>query len=167
MVDIKRTPNPLFLRDEELRRGIELLYFAYRAFVGEADMILSAQGFGRAHHRAIYFIGRHKGLNVRTLLDILQISKQSLARVLRDLIDKGYVVQQPNSEDRRQRLLYLTVKGQALETELTATQKRLLGQACKNLPPEAVEGFHAVLSRLIPNHKYVASLPYQQEGTRG
>ena len=108
MADIKPIGKALFLREEELRRGIELMFFAYRDFTGEADSILAEQNMGRAHHRAIYFIGRNPGITVSELLAILKITKQSLSRVLSALVETDHVVQKTGPDDRRQRLLFLT-----------------------------------------------------------
>src|SRR5271169_5302876 len=107
MADIKSAANPPFLREEELRQGIELLYFAYRDFTAEPDAMLARYGFGRAHHRVIYFIGRHPQMSVGDLLGILRITKQSLSRVLGQLVLQGFVVQKPGRSDRRRRLLEL------------------------------------------------------------
>lgn len=93
MAETKPRANPLFLREEEIRQGIELLFFAYRDFTGEPDAILAKRGFGRAHHRVIYFVGRQPGMTVSELLSILRITKQSLSRVLKQLIDEGYIEQ--------------------------------------------------------------------------
>jgi DNA-binding MarR family transcriptional regulator len=101
---------------------VELMFFAYRDFVADADHILEGLKFGRAHHRVLHFVGRNPGLTVAGLLDILKITKQSLARVLKDLIDQGYVFQKEGAEDRRQRLLHLTPEGEALRTKLIAPQ---------------------------------------------
>ena len=90
---------------------IELLFFAYRDFVGDPDEVLSKLGFGRAHHRVLHFVNRNPGMKVADLLDILNITKQSLGRVLKQLVDQGYVVQKEGAQDRRQRLLYVTPKG--------------------------------------------------------
>jgi DNA-binding MarR family transcriptional regulator len=141
----KLTANPLFLRDEELRQAIEMLFFAYRDFTGVADEILADYGFGRAHHRAIYFIGRHPGMTVSDLLRILRITKQSLNRVLSQLIDEDYVSQQQGSRDRRQRLLRLTDKGRALEERLSVAQRTLIAGAYREVGAEAVDGFRKVL----------------------
>ena len=122
MADVKGGPNPLFLREEELRQAMELLFFAYRDFTGEPDKILADYGFGRAHHRVIHFVGRHPGICVAELLDILRITKQSLGRVLRQLIDTGHVRQEAGAADRRQRLLYLTRRGLELHERLMAPQ---------------------------------------------
>jgi DNA-binding MarR family transcriptional regulator len=101
---------------------IELLFFAYRDFVGDPDEVLSKLGFGRAHHRVLHFVNRHPGMKVADLLEILNITKQSLGRVLKQLIDQAYVVQKEGSQDRRQRLLYVTAKGEALALKLAGLQ---------------------------------------------
>ena len=108
---------------------IELLFFAYRDFVGDADEILAKFGFGRAHHRMLHFINRNPGMKVAELLDILKITKQSLGRVLKQLIDEGYVEQKEGAKDRRQRLLYVTIKGEALAVRLAALQSARIGHA--------------------------------------
>jgi len=149
MADLKTAVNPIFLSEESLRQGIELLFFAYRDFTGEPDRQLVDLGLGRAHHRAIYFIGRNPLLTVSELLSILKITKQSLSRVLQELIGQGYVVQTPGSTDRRQRRLKLTAKGDALEQLLTEGQRRRLGRAYAQAGPAAVEMFHKVLLSVI------------------
>jgi DNA-binding MarR family transcriptional regulator len=141
--------NPLFLREEELRQGIELLFYAYRDFTGEADSILAELEFGRAHHRVVYFVGRYPDITVSGLLKILRITKQSLSRVLRELIDKGYIDQTTGAEDRRQRLLKLTDKGMALERDLTAAQARRVARAYREAGAVAVEGFRKVLMGIL------------------
>lgn len=149
MADIKSGPNPLFLREEEIRHAIEVLYFAYRGFTGEPDKILTTYGFGRAHHRVIYFVGRHPSITVSELLTILGITKQSLSRVLGQLVAEGFVVQRPGPRDRRQRLLALTEKGRALERELTEAQRKRLARAFRLAGADAVAGFHTVLLNLV------------------
>ena len=149
MADIKPIGKALFLREEELRRGIEMMFFAYRDFTGEADSILAEQGMGRAHHRAIYFIGRNPGITVSELLAILKITKQSLSRVLSALVETGHVVQHTGPEDRRQRLLYLTETGISLESRLTEVQGRRFAKAYREAGMSAVEGFHRVLQGLL------------------
>lgn len=157
MVDIKSPShgtvgpgaNPLFLRDAELRQAIELLFFAYRDFTAEPDAILARTRFGRAHHRAIYFIGRHPGITVSELLGILRITKQSLNRVLGQLISLGYVVQRKGPRDRRQRLMELTDKGIALEQQLTAEQRARIARAYREAGADAVEGFRKVMLGII------------------
>ena len=149
MADLKTGPSPLFLREEEMRQAIELLYFAYRAFTAEPDRILAQYKFGRAHHRVIYFVGRHPGMTVSQLLAILGITKQSLSRVLGQLVEEGFVVQRPGPKDRRQRLLDLTDKGRSLERQLTETQRARLARAFRAAGAESVEGFRTVLFNII------------------
>lgn len=114
---------------ENLIAYVELLYFAYRDFTGEADALLAEFGFGRAHHRVLHFVNRRPGLRVADLLDILKITKQSLARVLKQLVDEGYVLQRAGAEDRRERLLFLTGKGTALAGRLDALQTARVAEA--------------------------------------
>lgn len=141
--------NLLFLRDEELRQGIELLFFAYRDFTAEPDAILEKFGFGRAHHRVIYFVGRDPGMTVGELLAILRITKQSLSRVLSQLVDQGFIVQKTGPRDRRQRLLYLTEKGADLERQLSAEQRARIARAYRAAGAQAVEGFRKVMLGII------------------
>ena len=148
MAEIRPQANPLFLREDELRQGIELLFYAYRDFTAEADEVLLTYGFGRAHHRVIYFVGRNPGLPVSALLDILKITKQSLSRVLGQLIRQGFVQQRPGP-DRRQRLLDLTAQGAELERRLTEDQRALVARAYRAAGAEAVEGFRKVLFGLV------------------
>jgi DNA-binding MarR family transcriptional regulator len=108
--------------DTEAIALVELLFFAYRDFVADADGLLESLGFGRAHHRVLHFVGRDPGMTVAQLLDILKITKQSLSRVLKELIDQGYIYQRAGTEDRRQRLLYLSPQGDALWQRLIAPQ---------------------------------------------
>jgi DNA-binding MarR family transcriptional regulator len=133
------------LSETELLEFAELLFFAYRDFTRDPDAILKDFGFGRAHHRVLHFVNRHSGLRVADLLDILNITKQSLARVLKQLIDKGYIVQQAGSSDRRERLLFPTAKGQALAERLAAPQSVRLAEAIKAAGP----GAEAVLRRFL------------------
>lgn len=141
--------NPLFLRDADLREALELLFFAYRDFTAEADAILADYGFGRAHHRVIYFVGANPGLSVSDLLAILRVTKQSLSRVLGQLIDEGYVEQKTDSGDRRRRLLYLTAKGGTLEALLTEKQSALIAKAYRQSGADAVAGFRTVMRGII------------------
>jgi DNA-binding MarR family transcriptional regulator len=154
MTDLKSGANLLFLREEELRQAIELLFFAYRDFTKEPDLLLAEQGLGRAHHRVIYFIGRHPGITVSELLAILSITKQSLARVLNQLIEEDFVLQSTGIKDRRQRLLELTAKGITLERQLTEKQRQRIARAYREAGPMAVEGFRKVMVELIdPNDR--------------
>ncbi|MEM8787241.1 MAG: MarR family transcriptional regulator [Pseudomonadota bacterium] len=139
----------LFLTDEQLRQGIELMFFAYRGFTADPDRILAERGYGRAHHRALHFIARRPGLTVNALLDILGVTKQSLNRVLRQLVEDGLVDSQVGQRDRRERNLSLTQTGQALESELSAAQRARMRQAYSQAGPEAVQGFRTVLEQII------------------
>jgi len=154
MTDIKfsdrdSNANPLYLRENELRAGIELLFFAYRDFTSDPDEILKTYEFGRAHHRVVHFVGRNPGITVAGLLKILRITKQSLSRVLKQLVEEGYVEQKVGAEDRRQRLLWLTDKGKDLERRLSAPQQERVARAFRMAGPEAVAGYRKVLSYLI------------------
>ena len=139
----------LFLTDEQLRRGIEAMYFAYRAFTSDPDMILDEIGFGRAHHRAMHFIHRDPGLTVTALLDVLGVTKQSLNRVLRTLIEEGLVESRVGRRDRRERELYLTHKGAALERRLSESQRARMRAAFRSTGPQAVAGFRQVLEAMM------------------
>ncbi|GGB24118.1 MarR family transcriptional regulator [Tistrella bauzanensis] len=138
-------PNPLFLREEELNQGIELLFYAYRDFTSEPDRILEKHGLGRAHHRVVYFVGRNPGTTITDLLRILRITKQSLSRVLKQLIEQNLIDQQSGLRDRRQRLLYLTESGKSLERELSGNQRKRVARAYREAGAEAVEGFRKVM----------------------
>lgn len=127
---------------------VELMFFAYRDFVADADYILDGLKYGRAHHRVLHFVGRNPSLTVAGLLDILKITKQSLARVLKELIDDGYVYQREGLEDRRQRLLYLTPEGETLRGRLIAPQIARFERACKDTG-FAPEQFSQVFVALI------------------
>ena len=125
-----RSPTP---RSGDLRWDIiELLFFAYRDFVGDADHELEVFGFGRAHHRVMHFVYRYPGLKVADLLDVLRITKQSLGRVLKQLLDEGYIVQKTGNNDRRQRLLFATAKGEALVAKLAGLQTDRINRALRD-----------------------------------
>jgi DNA-binding MarR family transcriptional regulator len=141
--------NLLFLREEEIRAAQDLLFFAYRDFTNAADVILEELGLGRAHHRALHFIGRNPAISVTDLLGILRITKQSLARVLTALVDEGYVAQSQGRADRRQRLLTLTAKGQALERRLFERQRERLAAAYRDAGSGAVEGYRRVMRGIM------------------
>lgn len=138
-----------YLSEEELRQALELLFFAYRDFTGEPDAILAADGFGRAHHRVIYFVKRNPGITVNSLLGILKITKQSLSRVLGQLVRDGYILQETDAQDRRRRTLTLTDKGNELEGRLTDCQTTRIGRAYQTAGADAVRGFKAVLTQII------------------
>ena len=149
MADIKAGVNQLFLREEELRTGMELLFYAYREFTAEPDEILGQLGFGRAHHRVIYFVGRHPRITVSELLAILKITKQSLSRVLGELVRQGFITQTTGLRDRRQRLLELTDKGVELERRLSETQRQRIARAYRTAGAEAVQGFRKVMMGML------------------
>ena len=142
--------SPLFLREPEIRRGIELLYFGYSHLTRSIDEGLSALGLGRAHHRALYFIARKPGLTVSELLGLLAITKQSLGRVLGELAERELVETRVGERDRRQRLLRLTAKGEALETQLFDALRERMSAAYSSAGQGAVGGFWAVLEGLVP-----------------
>ncbi len=135
----------LFLREDQMRVAQDLMFFAYRDFTGVADVILDELGLGRAHHRALHFIGRNPGMTVGDLLAILRITKQSLARVLNELVARGYVVNAAGQSDRRQRLLTLTTEGSALERRLFERQRSRLLAAYREAGGASVEGFRRVM----------------------
>jgi DNA-binding MarR family transcriptional regulator len=166
MSDIKSAANPLFLREEELRQGIELLYYAYRDFTAEPDEILARYGFGRAHHRVIYFVGRYPEMTVTQLLGILRITKQSLSRVLGQLVREGFIKQRSGDRDRRQRLLELTEKGVELERELSETQRQRVAQAYREAGAQAVDGFRKVMLGVIGSEQDRAKFDRSVPGPR-
>src|SRR6266567_6183405 len=128
---------------------IELLFFAYRDFIGDPDDVLLKLSFGRAHHRVLHFVNRNPGMKVADLLEILNITKQSLGRVLKQLVDQGYVLQKEGAQDRRQRLLYVTPKGEALALKLAGLQTERIGQALSQLGPNAHEAACRFLTAMI------------------
>ena len=147
----------LFLTDEQLRKGIEAMYFAYRGFTADPDRILGDHGFGRAHHRAIHFISRTPGTPVNNLLAILGVTKQSLNRVLRSLIKDRLVESRVGRRDRRERHLVLTAAGAALERELSQAQRARMRAAYRAAGPAAVAGFRQVLEAMMDpdqRHQY-------------
>lgn len=136
--EIERPEQPLF-------EIIELFFFAYRDFVSDPDRVLDQYAFGRAHHRVLHFVNRQPGLTIAELLDILKITKQSLNRVLKELIDQGYIEQRPGVADRRQRLLFATQPGRALALEMARMQSRRIEEALKGFDPAD----HAVVARFL------------------
>ena len=158
MADINKTDreapagpasDPREPRDELVRQGIELLFFAYRDFTAEPDAILEHYGFGRAHHRVVHFVGRHPHMTVGELLGILRITKQSLNRVLGQLVRQGFIIQHRGAQDRRQRLLELTESGRELERRLSEPQRERVAAAYRKAGAPAVEGFRKVLLGII------------------
>jgi DNA-binding MarR family transcriptional regulator len=128
---------------------IELLFFAYRDFVGDPDEVLARLGFGRAHHRVLHFVNRNPGMKVAELLDVLKITKQSLGRVLKQLIDEGYVVQKEGAKDRRQRLLYVSPAGEALALKLAGLQAVRIARVLEELGPGARDAARRFLASMI------------------
>lgn len=141
--------NLLFLTDEQLRKGIEAMFFAYRGFTADPDRILEDHGYGRAHHRALHFINRTHGTTVNNLLSVLGVTKQSLNRVLRTLIEDGLVESRVGKTDRRERNLFLTIKGEALERALSEAQRERMRAAYRAAGPQAVAGFRQVLEAMM------------------
>jgi len=141
--------NLLFLTDDQLRKGIEAMFFAYRGFTADPDRILTEKGYGRAHHRAIHFINQTPGTTVNNLLSVLGVTKQSLNRVLRTLITDGLVESRVGHQDKRERHLFLTEPGQALERELSTAQRDRMRSAFRQAGPDAVSGFRQVLEAMM------------------
>ena len=149
-----REPGPggeslLFLTDEQLRKGIEAMFFAYRGFTADPDRILDGMHYGRAHHRALHFIHRSPGTTVNNLLNILGVTKQSLNRVLRSLLDDGLVESRVGKQDKRERHLFLTEKGAELERSLSDAQRARMRAAYRAAGPQAVQGFRQVLEAMM------------------
>jgi DNA-binding MarR family transcriptional regulator len=149
----------LFLTDEQLRKGIEAMFFAYQGFTADPDRILADKAYGRAHHRAIHFIHRSPGTTVNNLLAILGVTKQSLNRVLRTLVDDGLVSSSVGKQDKRERHLHLTEVGSSLERELSDAQRDRMRGAYRAAGPDAVAGFRQVLEAMMDDemrHHYDA-----------
>jgi len=142
--------SPLFLREPELRRGMELLYFGHSHLTRSIDQGLADEGLGRAHHRALYFIARKPDMTVSELLSLLAITKQSLGRVLNELTERQLVETRPGERDRRQRLLSLTPAGAKMESELFEAVRERMSAAYVSAGQAAVSGFWAVLEGLVP-----------------
>lgn len=152
MVSEPRNPSsasPLFLRETEIRRGIELLFFGHAELMRSGDEILDAHAVGRAHHRALYFIARKPDLAVGELMTLLGVTKQSLGRVLSDLEERGFIMRQRGQRDRRQILIRLTSAGEVLEAELFAAFREKMIASYGDAGPTAVTGFWTVLEKLL------------------
>ncbi|MGV6839880.1 MAG: MarR family winged helix-turn-helix transcriptional regulator [Planktomarina sp.] len=139
----------LYLTDDQIRKGIEAMFFAYKGFTADPDRILEEKGYGRAHHRALHFIARSPGTTVNNLLAILGVTKQSLNRVLRTLIEDGLVENKVGTKDRRERHLTLTDAGKNLESNLSDVQNARMRAAYMKVGPEAVHGFRDVLEAMM------------------
>lgn len=149
MPEVQGGESLLFLTDEQLRQGIEAMFFAYRGFTADPDRILATMAYGRAHHRAIHFIARSPGTTVNNLLGILGVTKQSLNRVLRTLVEDGLVESKVGETDKRERNLFLTEAGAALEQKLSDAQRARMRMAYRAAGPEAVAGFRTVLEAMM------------------
>ncbi|HZV17865.1 MAG TPA: helix-turn-helix domain-containing protein [Sphingobium sp.] len=156
--------SPLFLREEEIRRGIELLHFGHAALASAADAVLARYDLGRAHQRALYFIGRQPDLSVSALLQLLGITKQSLGRVLEDLVERKLVETCPGARDRRQRLLRLTSAGEAIENALFEAVRERMASGYAAAGQSSVTGFWRVLENLLDaeDQRMVAALQIPQ-----
>lgn len=139
----------LYLTDEQLRKGIEAMFFAYRGFTADPDRILEGMDFGRAHHRALHFVHRSPGTTVSNLLGILGVTKQSLNRVLRGLIEGGLVRSEKGRNDARERHLYLTPEGETIEKQLSDAQRARMRAAYRAAGPQSVQGFRQVLEAMM------------------
>src|SRR4029077_4571043 len=137
---------------------IELLFFAYRDFVSDPDHVLGKFGFGRAHHRVLHFVNRNPGMKVADLLETLRITKQSLGRVLKQLVDEGYVVQKEGPDDRRHRLLFVTPRGEQLARKLAGSQTERITRALAGLGPNAHEAARAFLAAMVDEESREVSL---------
>lgn len=156
--------NLLFLTDEQLRQGIEAMFFAYRGFTADPDRILADLAYGRAHHRAIHFINRAPGTTVNNLLNILGVTKQSLNRVLRTLIGDGLVESRVGRLDKRERHLHLTDEGRALEAQLSDAQRARMRAAFRDAGPDAVVGFRTVLEAMMDSEMRHAYTRLKESG---
>ena len=156
--------NLLFLTDEQLRQGIEAMFFAYRGFTADPDRILSDLAYGRAHHRAVHFINRAPGTTVNNLLNILGVTKQSLNRVLRRLISDGLVESRVGKSDKRERHLFLTENGRMRERRLSDAQRARMRTAFREAGPDAVAGFRTVLEAMIDNEMQQPYIKLKENG---
>jgi DNA-binding MarR family transcriptional regulator len=148
MTDLNKLFSPLFLSDAEIRKVIELLFFSYREFTSGPDKILDKINFGRAHHRVIYFVGKKKQITIRNLLEVLQITKQSLSRVLNQLVKKNYI-EVSTGKDKRTKNLSLTNRGVELEKELSDIQINRIKEIIKNADEKDINGFKKILYAMI------------------
>ena len=148
MADLNKLLTPLFLSEKEIRKIIELMFFAYRDFTSEPDVLLEKINFGRAHHRVVYFVGKKEKITIKELLSILQITKQSLSRVLNQLVKEKYIVLSIG-EDKRTKNLSLTKKGHELESELSTIQIKKIKKILKNSNEDNIDGFKTLLYEMI------------------
>ena len=148
MTDLKKLLTPLFLNENEIRKIIELMFFSYRDFTSGPDKVLEKINFGRAHHRVIYFVKKRNNLTIKELLSILQITKQSLSRVLNQLVKEGYIILS-TGEDKRTKKLSLSKKGEQLEKKLSEIQILKIYNVIKNFDENDINGFKKVLFQMV------------------
>ena len=151
MADLNKLLTPLFLNEGEIRKIIELMFFSYRDFTSGPDKVLEKINFGRAHHRVIYFVGKKKNLTIKELLTILKITKQSLSRVLNQLVKEKYIILSIG-EDRRTKKLSLSNKGAELEKQLSEIQINKIYNVIKNFDEQDINSFKRVLYQMIEKH---------------
>ena len=148
MADLNKLLTPLFLNEKEIRKIIELMFFSYRDFTSGPDKVLEKINFGRAHHRVIYFVGKKNGLTIKDLLSILQITKQSLSRVLNQLVKEKYIILS-TGEDKRTKKLSLSIKGKELEKKLSKIQINKIYNVINKFNEQDINGFKKVLFEMI------------------
>ena len=151
MADLKNLTSPFFLSDNEVRKVIELIFFSYRDFTNGPDKILGKLNFGRAHHRVIYFVGKKNNITIKELLNVLQITKQSLSRVLNQLVKEKFVIVSTGMDKRTKKLL-LTEKGKELEKQLTEIQINKIKKVINKFNEENINGFKEILYQMIENN---------------
>ena len=148
MADLNNLISPFFLNDKEIRKIIELVFFSYRDFTAGPDKILEKLNFGRAHHRVIYFVGKKNNITIKELLAVLKITKQSLSRVLNQLVKEGFIVVSTGL-DKRTKILSLTNSGISLENELSTIQIQKIKKVINNFNQEDIDGFKKILYEMI------------------
>ena len=148
MADLNNLISPFFLNDKEIRKIIELVFFSYRDFTAGPDQILEKLNFGRAHHRVIYFVGKKDKITIKELLGVLKITKQSLSRVLNQLVKEGFIVVSTGL-DKRTKNLSLTSRGLSLENELSTIQIQNIKNVINNFNQEDIDGFKKILYEMI------------------
>ena len=148
MADLNNLISPFFLNDKEIKKVIELIFFSYRDFTAGPDKVLEKLSFGRAHHRAIYFVGKKNNITIKELLGVLKITKQSLSRVLNQLVKEGFIVVSTGL-DKRTKTLSLTNNGKNLENELSTIQINKIKKVINNFNHEDINGFKKILYEMI------------------
>ena len=148
MADLNNLISPFFLNDKEIRKIIELFFFSYRDFTAGPDQILEKLNFGRAHHRVIYFVGKKDKITIKELLGVLKITKQSLSRVLNQLVKEGFVLVSTGL-DKRTKNLSLTNSGLSLENELSIIQIKKIKKVISNFNKEDIDSFKRILYEMI------------------